>query len=338
MLLVNNQVLPANANKETSELFPMVDEYKKKVKELRTNFPKGEITLMRVGYPQTNQTGLPEPPLPVFWHMERNDENGVLWSYCKGRPVIQPTGLRELSADDRNEQLGDTILLDINKREDYAFYMMYKSGIVGNLYKVFDPDGDKLKELRKRDAERDVQFAISRGMDENKLRNTAAAWGVDKAFDRDLLLVKDDLEKLVFFLQEKKEKAHAPDNLQMKGITDFLAEIKSEDHLLPKALVQKALDYKKATLVNGQFSLGDIEICTVPFNKKDDPITFIAGHLRHPDNKDKWETFLKEVVDEDFINTGDKYLIRWLSEQVGIPLNQQEAKLRIALLDKFKSQ
>jgi len=336
MLIVNGSVLPANANKD-HELFPMVDEYQRSIKKLKADYPKGEITLMRIGYPQTNPTGLAEDVPPIYFPMQISDGNGVSWAYCKGRPVIHPNGLRELPKEDRSEALGDLILLDINKKEDYTFYMMFKSGILNNIYRVFDPDGDRLKELRLRNERREVEYAISKGMDESKLRNVAAAWGVEKAYEKDVLLVQADLETKVFALDDIKKKN--PTNLQLKGITEFLTEIKADDYLMPKALVQKAIDYKKLVKdkQDQKYYLGDVEICYIPVNKRDDEVDFIAGYLRHPDNKEKWDQLLTEMIDEEFITSGDKYSVRWLAVQVGIPVNQQAEAIRKALLDKFVS-
>lgn len=336
MLIVNGKVLPANANKD-HELFPMVDEYQRAIKKLKAEYPKGEITLARIGYPQVNPTGLAEDTPPIYFPMQNTDSSGVAWAYCKGRPVILPEGMRELAKEDRSEVLTDLILLDVNKKEDYAFYMMFKSGVLGTLFKVFDPDGDRLKELRLRNERREVEYAISKGMDENKLRNVAASWGVEKAFDKDALLVQADLETKVFALDEKKKKD--PTNLQLKGITEFLVEIKSDDFLMPKALVQKAIDYKKLVKDKQEqkYFLGDVEICYIPVNKRNDEVDYIASHLRHPDNKEKWDQFLNEMIDEDFINNGDKYSVRWLASQSGIAMNQQADVIRKLLLDKYVS-
>jgi hypothetical protein len=107
---------------------------------------------------------------------------------------------------------------------------------------------------------------------------------------------------------------------------------------MPKALVTKAIDYKHATYKDRVFTLGDIEICTVPFNKKEEHLDYIAGFLRHPDNKEKWDQFLLEMVDKEFIDKLDKYGTRWLASQMDIPLNQQMADLKVALLAKFQAE
>jgi hypothetical protein len=267
--------------------------------------------------------------------MQKSDGDGVLWAYCNGSPLLKD-GIRVLPNEMRSEEAGENIFIDIKKREDYAFYIMFKSGIVGSLFRVFDPERDRLKGLREKNEKRELSFAISKGMDEQKLRAVAGAYGVEKAFEKDVLLVQDDLETLVIAMDEKKKKN--PTNLMLKGISDFLAEIKSEDHLMPKAFIQMALDYQKMkwNAADRVFLLQDIEICTVPYDKVQDKISYCATVLRNPDNKDKWEKFLHEVLDEDYISGLDRYSIRWLAKEFDIPLNKKESELRTILLGKFR--
>jgi hypothetical protein len=338
MLITNYKIL--NSNSPDPELKKFQKEYETGVSELMTKFPTGIIKLRRVGYPRytpspdPNIETMPEPPSPVYLKMTKTVD-GVYWGYCRGRAKIEANGLADVPGDESTEELsGIDIAIDVRKNPDYAFFIMYKSGIVGVDFKVFDPEGDKIKELTKKNQLIQVQSSI-RGMTDEKLRMMSQAWGIIGAGKKDVLILQDELESRVMLMESDKVKN--PDNLMAKGMAEFLAEMKNDDSTRPKAIIQMALDeklleYKPA---NSHFYFGTEDVCFVPIDKIDQREEVLAKFLREEKNSEIWVLMLKTVVTPEYINQLDKHGCRWLASQVGIPLNKSEDALRTALLSEF---
>lgn len=337
MLIVNNKVL--NENTKDPDLVGYAREYQNALNEIKTRFPSGHIQLRRIGYPKTNKNAdgtinLPEIPSPIFIKLTKSFD-GVVWGYCKGRPLIHPNGLVDVPPNDNSETLdGEVLALDVNKKPDYAFFILYKSGILGTEYNIYDPEGDRLKDLTAKNNLLKVQYAI-REVPEEKLRLMAMAWGIPKAGDANVLILQDELEKKVFAMDEAKKKN--PTDLSLRGIDEFLAESKNDDVTRPKAIIQMAIDEKKLTFAVGrsEFNFGGDKVCFVPPNRVKDKEQFLANYLRDENNKEKWLVLLRGTLTKEYIEGMDKYGVRWACEQFGVPVNQKEDKLRAALLEMY---
>jgi hypothetical protein len=55
-------------------------------------------------------------------------------------------------------------------------------------------------------------------------------------------------------------------------------------------------------------------------------------------NKAHWVDIIKALITPEYLEKVDKYAIRYFCEQLDIPLNQKEDKLRAALLDAIKAE
>lgn len=337
-LIVNSKQLPDNATKD-NELFKFVKEYQDGVSELKLRFLAGDICLRRNGYPRINKspdgTQINESPAPIYIKLTRS-VNGATWGYCKGRALIHPNGLVEVSPTDSYEDIGsEYIHINLSVQPDYAFFMMYKSGILGTEYTVYDPEGDRMKELREKNARNQVTNAIWSNMDEPKVRMMAGAWGIKDSNKADLLILKDDLEKKVLAMDEEKKKK--PNELMLRGIDEFLADARNDEFTRPKALIQLGIDDKRITYSKNHFYLDGAELCHVPFGK-DTPVErqeFLAQFCRNPENKEKWLLILKGLLNKDYIEAMDKYGVRYFAGQFDLPLNQKEDALKTALLSEF---
>lgn len=341
MLIVNSKTLPQNANKD-NELFPFVKEYQESVGELKTRFVSGQIQLKRIGWPKINRSPdgssvLPEtPPLMMIKSISKPDANGATWEYCKGRPLIEANGLVKTPPNDSTISIGDELLvLDLKGKPDYAFYMMYKSGILGTEYQVFDPEGDRMKDLREKNARNQVTNAIWSNMDEPKVRMMAGAWGIKDSNKAELLILKDDLEKKVLYMDEEKKKK--PSELSLRGIDEFLADARNDEYARPKHLIQLGLDDKRITYDKNHFYFDGADLCHVPFGK-DTPAErqeYLAQFLRTPENKEKWLLVLKGLLNKESIENLDKYGVRYFAGQFDLPLNKKEDILKTSLLELF---
>ncbi len=334
MLIVNNKTL--NPNTKDTDLMEFAKEYRDKVQELQTHFPTGHIQLRRHGYPKMNKNAdgtmnMPEIPAPIFIKYTRSID-GAVWAYCKGRPLIHPNGLVEVPPNDNSEVLdGEVITLDIRNKPDHAFYIYFKSGVVGTEFQVYDPEGDKIRELTEKNNRLRVQSCI-RDVSEEKLRLMAQAWGISGASSKNPLILQDELENKVFKMEEEKRKNAT--NLMLKGMAEFLAEYKDDTITRPRAILNMALDEKRLTFnaAQSKYMFDGVDLLYVPLNRHQDRDIFLANTITGGGYKEKWHSVLKGMITPEYVEGLDKYGLRWACEQFDIPLNQKEDKLRTALL------
>jgi hypothetical protein len=339
MLIVNNKTLPLNPTKG-HELEEYSKQYQEKLKELQVRFPTGNIALRRNGYPKINRspdgtTNMPEIPSMMLFKLTKTDSDGVTWGYCKGRPLIHSNGLVEVPPNDNTETFSSEIEnIPLRTKPDYAFFIMYKSGLVGTEFQVYDPEGDKLKELMEKNAKLKVQSSI-RDMDTEKMRMLAQAWGISKAGTKNEILLQEELENKVFTMEEAKKKT--PTNLMLKGVAEFLAEMKDDDITRPKAIIQMGVDEKRITFNKSQskYYFDDLELCYVPYDRHSDSQDYLAMILRRTESSEKWIAVLKGLLTKEYITTMDKYGLRWIAGQLGIAVNKKEDALRDDLLAQF---
>lgn len=341
MIIVNSKVLNENVSKD-SELYNYAKEYQEGVQALKTRFPDGVIRLKRNGFPKQNRLpdgalGLPEIPTPIYIKLTKTDKNGVSWGYCQGQPLIHPNGLVEVPPNNNSASFDSEVeSFDLKQRPDYVFYIIYKSGLVGVNYSIWNPEGDRITVLQEKNATLKVQASI-REMEEEKLRMVSQAWGVKDAGKKNLLILQDEIENLVFSMEAKKKEE--PTNLMLKGVNEFLAEIKADEITRPKAIIQLALDEKRLTFnpANSHMYFDAADICYIPPDKVATRLDFLAQVLRQADRKEQWQGIIKALLDEAYINKLDKYGVRWVAGQLDIPLNKKEESLREALLGEFAS-
>lgn len=339
-IIVNSKLLPPNATKD-SELFNFVKEYQDGVTALKTRFPYGTIQLKRAGYPKVNKspdgkTYLPEIAPPIFIKYTRT-VGGNTWAYCPGRPLIHANGLVDVPENDNSESIrGEMLTLDVNTKPDYTFYIWFKSGLIGTEFTIYEPEADKIKELTEKNANLKVQSSI-RDMEEEKLRMVCGAWGIKNASTKNILLLQEEIENKVFAMEQLKR--NNPTDLMAKGVSEFLAEIRNDEITRPKAVIQLALDEGRLTFSQrpSKFLFDEAEVCHVPLDKQSMKMEFLAQFLRHPDNRDAWLSILNTLITEEYINGLDRYGVRWLAGQLGIPLNQKPEELMKALLEQVSA-
>lgn len=339
MLLVNKKPLPSVAKADSSELAEYVKEFQKGMKFFSEEFPRGVIRLNRTGYPRKAKGKVkPVPPfcMPLEWMAENMDKNGsALWSYCKGSPVVQANGLMDIR--ERSMWLsGADMSLDWKKDADFAFYFYFKTNMISSgTYRVKDPEKEALKRAQARRAKHDLATAIYDGLiDENKLRAVAASWGVDNAYKDIPDIIREKLEKKVIEADEKKTKE--PNNHAIRGIQDFLEDVKVGDEIRRKALIQYAVDQSKIKFdkfaVKYKWADGR-DIVSVDPRFLNNSIEYLANYLSHPTQKTTWVGFVRGLIDEDLIAHQDNRGLYWLAEQLGFEEKKRTVEeLRTELL------
>ena len=255
-LIVNSKILPNNAPKD-HELYSFMKEYQDAIAELKTRFVSGQIALRRVGYPKLNRapdgtSTMPEIPPLLMIKSIKTDSTGATWEYCQGRPLIEANGLVKTPPNDATISIGEEVLMiDLKGKPDYAFFLMYKSGILGTEYQIYDPEGDRMKDLREKNARNQVTNAIWSNMDEPKVRMMAGAWGIKDSNKADLLILKDG-KKLGFEVKyTDKPKATRSMHIAMKDLgLSKIRVIYPGEHCFPLAPGIDAVSWKALTQKN----------------------------------------------------------------------------------------
>ena len=343
MLLVNSKILQKDLQRG-HELYEYSKEYEIGLRDLQTRFSDGIITLRRNGYPKVNKrvdgtVTLPEDAPPIMIPLTETDDKGVVWSYVQGRPKIGANGLVE-PEEGRNRTMlnGEVIQLSLRKDPDYAFYIWFKSRIVGVEYHVEDIEGDAIKEAKAKQERKRVESLIWNDFDDNKEKLMCEAYGLSitaKGKEIDVALLRQKLEDKVFAMEAEKQRDKT--NLMAKGVAAFLADAKADEFTRPKAIIQRAIDEKIISYRGGKYNMGDIEICLVPFDRQSKGLQqeYLAEYFRTKDDGEKWGALLKAVVDKDYIDSLDKYGIWWLADQVGVRRNQQVPAIKQQVYEKF---
>jgi hypothetical protein len=318
MILVNQQELPlTNATKEHL-LYGYHKEYQRDLKALKDRFPKGLVRLRRMGWPKTNPTGMQEPTprmvIPLQCTVE--GENGQsTWAYCEGRAVQLQNGLRDLPDNKRSMMIGERIIVDLNKKPDLAVYL-FKTKFIGKELMVDDPEGEALRAAMSRQSEIELATAIWNGIaSTERLRLIAAAWKVPNAATAEDPVLRKALEDVVLLMEKEKQKY--PENLSKKGIQDFLREIKADDDIRLKGIIQMSLDDNSMTLIKetGNLSLKGKKFLGVPFDYQAGRIVeFVASYLSNPQHKELLTIFLQNVLTQEGIKTMDEKGLIWLSK------------------------
>lgn len=332
MLLVNQAQLPLNVADKSHPLKQFSNKYHEVLSGLKERFPKGTITLQRRGWPRINkETGLVEPcpqmAIPLQYNVE-GDNGQAVWAYCDTRPVIHANGLMEIPDSHRHMLVGETLSIDLGKKPDLAVYL-WLTPFVRQDFEVFDPEGDALRAALARQNEIELANAIWTGIaSEPRLRMIAAAWGVRGASDGDVSVVRKRLEDRI--LQLEKDKQKNPDDVSLKGISAFLREIKADDDIRLRGLVQLAIDSGVLKLVRetGNMLLKGQKFVAVPFDyQAERQAEFITGYLSSYGNEEQLEKFLTNSLTADQLDEMDDKGLKWLSKMFGIDTKDKAPSL-----------
>lgn len=337
MILVNQQVLNTRNTEKGHPLYSYAEDYRKCLESLRREYVDNKIRLHRAGWPKkSKETGMNRDIPPVILPLSMT-YNGEIWAYTKVAPKIEANGLAEIK-EPYMQINGLSWTIDISKDPDLAVYLMCKTPFINKYFIVKDPE----KEAKKRaDAKRaslnlgkQIYEALS---DDNKLRIVAASWGVDGAMTDNADLVRENLEIKVLAEQAKKDKN--PEIRSIRGIDDFLEDVKGDPAIRRRAALQYAIDNKKMSLdkFTGWYMIGDRKIVYIPAEKLDEPLMYAGNFFGDTMKREDWLMFLKDVVDEDFINKQDKQGVFWLAKELGIDVgvNVKAEEARAKLIEEY---
>jgi len=361
MLLLNGvQFIPTGKNPD-HEI--QIKHYKESVKFLRDTYGKNGqnsiITLIRRKEPTRNATGMLEETAPLVFpakaypevqfaasDSKKKDSIGGMetWAYSENRP------LRKQAGDDYQQDpksikfMSHAQGFNMDTHIDLLYFLLYKSP------KVFFPPavaqgkvkkGDLMVEdsaLRAKEAvakERDIlklknaimapslQYPLHN--DEN-LRKVAAAWGIDGAMDQHKSV--DELRLLLEHTVKNAEKAKKMTG-NGKGLEEFFELIEFDDSVRQRSMIMYALDNGKIKHdkdKNTYLYASGNELLNVPDNKKYVAFDYLASHLSNELNAKEWEMFIKEVVDEDYLNALNFGDLKWLAKLNELPLSQRSTE------------
>lgn len=334
MLLVNQQELPLNCTDKNDKMYPYAQEYNGWLKQAREDYPKGTIKLIVPGYPKKKDKEL-EKPFSNFSIPLSNPapgKNGLtIWAYCNTMPIINKNGLLELPTDVRSRYFvveHYILILDINKEPDFAFYLIEKTPFVKNGWlQIKDEDKEAVKRAKAKRATLDLDNAIWHGLiDENKLRNVAAAWGVDTALDQNTPLdaVRERLDEAVRAAEAKK--VAKPEDQYQRGIAEFLKEVTAEPDVRRRAFVEYAFNngfliYDKS---RGAVDTKKEALLTIPSAYINNHIDFVTSYYGSPQGIKIWPELLKDILPDGVILASqDKKGLISIAESLGVEFDKK---------------
>ena len=129
-------------------------------------------------------------------------------------------------------------------------------------------------------------------------------------------LVREKLETTVLAAEAKKSKE--PNNISLRGIKEFLEDVKADSEIRRKALIQYAVDEKKIEFdkFSMKFKNKERDVLSVPAQYLNDRITYAAFFFGQKNSE--WQTFIREVIDEDLLNRQDKRGLYWIYGELGL--------------------
>jgi hypothetical protein len=332
MILVNQQELPLNNPPKDHPLKAHSNQYHEILRGLKEQFPKGTVLLQRRGWPRQNkETGMLEPcpmmTIPLQINVE--GENGqAVWAYCEGQPIILANGLREIDPQRRSMMVGEQISIELNKKPDLAVYLFQTKFVKQDFY-VLDPEGDQLRAALQRQSEIELANAIWTGIaSEVKLKMIASAWGIPNANTTESVVLRKLLEERILSLE--KEKRKFPEDVTRKGIAAFLREVKADDDVRLRGLVQMAIDagdlkYMKET---GNILLKGQKWLAIPHDyQADRQPEYITGYLASPINEEQLLSFLTNTLTVEKIDEMDIPGLKWLCKLYGLDTKDKAPSL-----------
>lgn len=331
MLLVNQKQLNTSNTDSKYELAAYAADYRKNLAQLREEYPDQKIRLQRTGWPKKSN-GYERPVPPIILPAETMS-NGEVWAYCKGRPTIEANGLATLKETSIMLE-GLSLTLDLKKDADLAVYLMCKTTFVGKFFQIKDP----IKEAKKRNEAALNELALKKTVyeglsDENKCRIVATSWGVANATRDNIYIVRENLEKKVKEAQKKKDSDAS--NRSLRGIKEFIDDVKGDPEIRRRSVFQYAIDTKKMRFdkITGWYVIGDRNVLYVPAAEFDNALQYAANYFGHSLKSEEWDMFLKDVVDEELVNMQDKGGMFWLAKELGlnpgVKITAEEVKVQI---------
>lgn len=331
MILVNQQELPLNVPDKSHPLKQHSNKYHETLRGLKERFPKGNVILQRRGWPRQNATGVAEtcPQMAIPLQVNVEGENGqAVWAYCDGRPEILANGLREVPKGKGHMMIGETLNVDLTKKPDLAVYLFMTPFMMQD-FEILDPEGDALRAALSRQSEIELANAIWTGIpSESKLRMIAAAWGVNNSAKADPAVLRKALEDKVLTFEKEKQKY--PEDFSRKGIQAFLREIKADDDIRLRGLVQLALDAGSMKLMKetGNVLLKGQKFVAVPYDYQSErQAEFITGYLASHGNEEQLVKFLTNSLTVEQIEEMDEKGLKWLSKHFEIDTKDKAPSL-----------
>jgi len=328
MLLVNSrQLLVSEALKdERHPLHEQAVDYDRGIRELREKFSK-TIKFIRPGFPKTNngsdakgnETMLVEPTPPASFPLQTEythpDRGKEIWACCLTMPKLLPNQLWEMGSK-RSIRVKESIIVDINKEPDLAFYLYFISNqLKADRLKVEDLKGDVKKKADKVREELDRKTAIWNMLsDDGTLKRMAQAYGIEGVDSKDADSLRFELEE-VLSRNDKKKRTDPT----IKGTKDFLDEMKVTDNVRLRSLIRKLLDDKVIVYnPDGRFKIGDKALMQVPYEAIKDTFNYICNFYGANNNNDKLQNLLKDVITKKILDSFDDKDITWIGKVMQI--------------------
>ena len=333
MLLINKREL-----NEADVDNPAVKEYLSLREQILQDYgEKGTIVLERTDFPRRDPiTGfvIEAPPMviPLSANVSPQGRGKETWAYCKGMPNLLANGLYELSQ--KNIQVEQNVLIDVNKDVDFAIFMLKKSPFIkSGMLVIQDPGRAAREEEKKIVGDLEIQNAIWTTLDsEKELRMVASAWGVDGAYSKTVSEVR-----LALYTFLKKQEDLKKSNPQVRGVSEFLASLKQKDTIMLGSVLKRIVDAKKITYdkVLRKYSVGSREIVSIPLAEESRPFAYLCKNLEK--NKEELRVVLKETITRDMMKSFDDYYIYvWFGKLESFPThNMAKTDLIKAVEDAF---
>ena len=337
-MLINGRMLEtAIALQKTDHpLHEIAKEYTEGLKQLREQFPDGKIKFVRPGFPRKTkgvdargrEVMMVEPAIPALFPLEKKYSHPMrgeeIWSCCLQMPKLLPNGLWSIGGK-KSLKVDDFYIVDLNRQPDLAYYLAYiaKYDRKG-LLKIDDPKA----EVRKKAAEErrmvEIKTAIWQMLsDDEQLRKMAAAYGVNGAHTKHNGGYAKDADQLRFELEDqilKNEKRRGKNDFSVKGISEFLEEMKVTDNVRLRAFIQNLIDEKKIVYKpDGRFRVGEKAITQVPQSEIGRKFEWLCSFYAMPSNKDRLVELMKDVIDKEYLdNISDDKDFTWIAKTLDI--------------------
>lgn len=285
---------------------------------------------------------------------ERKDKNGVrvrdkiggmeTWAFSEQQPSRRALGEPYIPSPKSVKFMSYFESYDLFRDIELLYFLLYKSPRVyyppaiaqGKVKKgdlmVEDKDliakekvqkqRDELK-LKNAIMAPDIQYPL---YSESNLRQVAAAWGINGAMDEhtspdDIRLKLEDS-----VVEAEKNKVTTGSG---KGFDEFFELINFDDSVRQRALIMHALDSGKLKYdqqkIRYTYASG-ADLLDVPDGKKYEAFDYLATYIGNKLNAKVWESFVREVIDEDYIKSLTFGDLKWLAKMNDLPVSQKSTE------------
>lgn len=355
-ILVNGKMLEtAIALQKTDHpLHEIAKEYTEGLKKLREQFPDGKIKFVRPGFPiktkgvdsKGREVMMVEPSRPALFPLEKKFAHPMrgeeIWSCCLQMPQLLPNGLWSIGKK-KSLKVDEFYIVDLNKQPDLAYYLAYIAKFDRKgLLVIDDPKAETRKKADEKRRTVEINAAIWQMLkDEEQLRKIAAAYGVTGAYAKRNGEYSKDADTLRFELEDqilKNEKRRGKNDFSVKGISEFLEEMKVTDNVRLRAFIQNLIDEKKIVYKpDGRFRVGEKAITQVPQSEIGRKFEWLCGFYAMPSNKDRLVELMKDVIDKEYLdNITDEKDHTWIAKSLGLSTSfKKKEELKSAVYDAF---